>query len=309
MILPTPHLEKLNATLDNEKLPDFDKPRIIHALDVYKKWREESTSIIKSVKEADKMLHALVKLLNQYKNFIEIGIIFESEKDFLYRQKGQLKLDNSIIEEFLPFLINSTLIPEIKDLDIVAGPTPSFSAAYFSSSLDSPKIGGGLTIKTKNQDFAISKKIYLKSSHSPDFRNGESITAETFIAYVAVECKTNLDKTMFQEACATAHDIKSAVSGANYFLLIEWLDMTPLSTAPTDIDEVILLRKAKRINSNMRQFYSDSNHRKERRKEFVDYLYKNPLRVESFERFILHIRKLFTHESLVEEDVLKIGYF
>lgn len=49
--------------------------------------------------------------------------------------------------------------------------------------------------------------------------------AETHIAYVAAECKTNLDKTMFQEAAATALDVKSAVPGANYYLLCEWLDI------------------------------------------------------------------------------------
>src|SRR5258707_5790168 len=53
------------------------------------------------------------------------------------------------------------------------------------------------------------------------------------------------DKTMFQEACATAHDTKSAVAGAKYYLLCEWLDMTPVSTAPTDID-----RKSTRLNSS-----------------------------------------------------------
>jgi hypothetical protein len=47
---------------------------------------------------------------------------------------------------------------------------------------------------------------------------------------VVSECKTNLDKTMFQGACATAHDVKSSVSGARYYLLAEWLDMTPVST-------------------------------------------------------------------------------
>jgi hypothetical protein len=309
MDFPTPHLEKLNATLENDKLPVSDKPRITKAIEVYEKWREDCISTINSIKESDKMLLKLVELLNGYKNFIEIDLIFDSDNDFLYRQKGQLKLDNSITEEFLPYLVNPVLIPEIKSLEINVGPTPSFSAVYFSSSLDAPKVGGGLTIRTKNQDFAISKKIYLKASHSPDFKNGESITTDTFIAYVAAECKTNLDKTMFQEACATAHDIKSAVTGAKYFLLIEWLDMTPLSTAPTDIDEVILLRKAKRVNSNLRKFYSDSIQRKNRRKEYVDYILKNPLSVESFERFILHISKLLTHESLVEEDILKIGYF
>ncbi len=84
------------------------------------------------------------------------------------------------------------------------------------------------------------------------------MTKETHIGFVVAECKTNLDKTMFQEACATAHDVKAAVSGARYYLLCEWLDMTPLSTAPTDINEILLLRKAKRINSNVRSKYAIS---------------------------------------------------
>jgi hypothetical protein len=61
---------------------------------------------------------------------------------------------------------------------------------------------------------------------------------------------------MFQEACATAHDVRAALSGARYYRLCEWLDMTPLSTAPTDIDEILLLRKAKRINSHVRSKYA-----------------------------------------------------
>lgn len=51
---------------------------------------------------------------------------------------------------------------------------------------------------------------------------------ETNIAYLACECKTNLDKTMFQEASATALDLKSTVPSAKYLLLCEWLDMTPI---------------------------------------------------------------------------------
>lgn len=309
MNFPTPHFEKLNSTLANDKLPESDKPRIEKAIEEYNKWRNKCISIVTTIKEPNKMLDELVSNLNEYKNFIEIDTIFDSNNDFLYRQKDQLKLDNSITEEFLPYLVNSTLIPEIQPMKLTVGPTSSFSAVYFSSSLDTFKIGGGLMIRTKNQDFAISKKIYLKASYSPEFKNDESIITDTFIAYVAAECKTNLDKTMFQEACATAHDIKSAVLGAKYFLLAEWLDMTPLSTVPTDIDEVILLRKAKRVNSNLRKYYSESTQRKDKRKEFVDYVINNPLQIESFERLILHIKKLFTHESLVEEDVLKIGYF
>jgi hypothetical protein len=43
------------------------------------------------------MLHTLLKLLIDYKNYIDIKLIFDSPNDFLYRQKGQLKLDNTIL--------------------------------------------------------------------------------------------------------------------------------------------------------------------------------------------------------------------
>ena len=38
MALPTPHLEKLNSTLANDKLPPEDKPRIEAAIVRYTKW-------------------------------------------------------------------------------------------------------------------------------------------------------------------------------------------------------------------------------------------------------------------------------
>ena len=45
--------------------------------------------------------------------------------------------------------------------------------------------------------------------------------ADWELGYVMAELKTNLDKTMYQEASATAHDIKLAVTGAKYYLLCD----------------------------------------------------------------------------------------
>ena len=114
---------------------------------------------------------------------------------------------------------------------------------------------------------------------------------------------------MFQEACATAHDTKSAVVGAKYFLLCEWLDMTPVSTAPTDIEEIILLRKAKRLNSNVRTHYSTAAKRRQRRPEYMAYLTANPFRVDMFRRFLDHIVVLIRNEQPQEQSVLAQGYF
>lgn len=304
-IYPTPHLEKLAATLANDKLPEGDKPRIQASIQKYQSWIKALDSV---PGDGPEVLKRMVELLNEYRNYIDVELIFDSPDDFLYRQKGQLKLDNSVIEEFLPRLIGHTsIMPELAALNVVLGPTPCFSAAYFNSSLDSLKPGGGLAIKSKNQDFVIAKPLFLRASHDASF--SEAVTQQTFISYVAAECKTNLDKTMFQEACATAHDTKSAVAGARYYLLCEWLDMTPQSTAPTDIDEILILRKAKRMNSNVRAHYSTFAKRQQRRKQYLDFILSHPFRAEMFDHFLNHIHDLIRNEQPEEKSVLDIGYF
>ncbi len=301
---PTPNLDKLKAVLENEKLPQQDKPRVQKAIERYKKWVADLDTVTGIPEE---MIKKMVELLNEYKFYIEVELIFDSEDDFLYRQKGQLKLESSIIEEFLPRLIQPVIIPEIKGIDVEVGPINAFSSLYFASSLSSPQVGGGMSIRTKTHDFAIGKRLYLKASHSFSFE--ESTEAETHIAYITAECKTNLDKTMFQEACATAHDVKSAVPGAKYFLICEWLDMAPISTTPTDIDEVILLRKGKRLSSNIRKDFNESQKRKGCRQKYIAYLKQYPLLHERFQRFVEHIRKLVKSEELIENDVLERGFF
>jgi hypothetical protein len=302
---PTPHLEKLKATHENDKLPACDKPRLERAIERYHDWIKALDAV--TARTPEKRLEKLVALLNEYRLWVDVELIFDSEENFLYRQKGQLKLDNSIIEEFLPRIIHPSILPEIKGFDVVVGPAKCFSALYFESSLDVPQVGGGMTIRTKAQDFAISKKLYLKAAHDPNFK--DAALKDTFIAYVVSECKTNLDKTMFQEASATAHDVKTAVSGARYYLLCEWLDMTPVSTAATDIDEVIILRKSKRLGSNVRSHFGSVKGRKDNRARYIKHLTDNPLRLEMFRRFLGHIRGLLQSEAPVESDVLSKGYF
>jgi len=301
---PRPHHEKLVATLENDKLPLSDRPRIEQAIERYKQWVGDMDAVTSETHHA---LEALVGLLNDYRLFLDVDVIFDSENDFLYRQKGQLKLDNSVMEEFLPRAVTLCLGEQMQGQALQVGPITSFSAVYFSSGLDAPQVGAGMEVRTKAQDFAISKPLYLRASHDASF--AESVEKETRVAYVVAECKTNLDKTMFQEACATAHDVKSAVVGSRYYLLCEWLDMTPLSTAPTDIDEVLILRKAKRVASNVRKDYAAAAGRRGNREDYQRHLTLYPFSPAIFERFIGHIRSLMAHEAVVEENVLEKGFF
>lgn len=302
MPLPTPHLDKLNASLQNDKMPDYELPRLRAAIERYQQWINHMGEVTGNRAE---IVESLVGLFNDYKFYIDFDLIFSSEDDFLYRQKGQLKLDNTVIEEFLPHLV-SKAFPELQE-SMNFGPTKCFSAAYFQSTLQHQTNGGGLSIRTKDQDFAISKKLYIKTSHTDNFERFDSV--EAYLGYVTAECKTNLDKTMFQEATATAHDVKSAAPGAKYFLLCEWLDMTPVSTAPTDIDEVLIMRKAKRISSNVRSTFSNRAGRIEKSDWYRGFLLTNPFALDVFQRFIGHIESLINNEDPVEANVLEDGFF
>lgn len=302
---PDPHGNKLRELRNNAKLPADDGPRVDAAIERYASW---ITAMLALRSEGDQRLRDLVDLCNEYKQYIALDLIWDSSNEFLYRQRGQTKLDNSIVEEFLPWCIDARTIPELADTDFAIGPHNAFAAASFRSSIASSHVAGGLWIRTKDQDFTIGRAAYLRSSLDSSFPPERTETNRIHLAYVAAECKTNLDKTMFQEATATAHDLKVAVPAAKYFLLVEYLDMTPVSTMGTDIDEVLILR-GRRMAANLRQNFSNPAARKSGRGEYEDFLNRTPVRSDVVIRFIDHIRGLFTNEDVTENSVLERGYF
>lgn len=302
------HGEKVVAARESDKLPIRDHVRLDEAIARYDQWVQELNT--SEGETLDEIINNMVSLLNEYKFYVDVNLIFDSPEDFLYRQKGQLKLDNTVMEEFLPILVRKCLIKEFGRCDLnIGSQTATFSAAFFASSLSNPDVGGGLSIKTKDQDFSMSRPLYLRASYSPDFSNNNTKQVVTHLGYVMAELKTNLDKTMFQEASATAHDVKLAVTGAKYYLLCDFLDMTPISTATTDIDEILIVRKAKRISSNIRKSFSTYAGRQRYREWYSEYLRNNPYSPEVFKRFIDHIISQMRNEDLIEECVLELGYF
>lgn len=167
---------------------------------------------------------------------------------------------------------------------------------------------GGAYLKRKDQDFSVTRKHRVRIER--DGSEDDAFVDEVHVSYFATEIKTNLDKTMFQEAAATAGELKRATTGSRYILLCEWLDMTPISTKLTAIDEVIILRKAKRIGSGIRSNFSTVEGRQASRQWFSDFLQQHPLSLEGFQRFIHHLNECFPIGDCEGEDyVLVRGYF
>ena len=261
---------------------------------------------MESVKPGRKnSVQKLVDATNRYKMFIELELIFDSPEDFLYRQKGQLKLNNTILEEFLPQLMFRGL--SLPDSAFRFGPQKTFSGLSFTSTLTNTGLGGQPSLRTKDQDFVLGKRLFIMTSFNRDFKGAEHI--EAHLGYVYAECKTNLDKTMFQEAVATSRDLKIAVPLSLYFLVCEFLDMTPVSITSTHIDDVLIVRKSKRMSSNVRQEYRTGEDRAAHRDEYIEFLEKAKYHADVFQRMIDKIQTMADDTDPTAGNVLQRGYF
>lgn len=300
------HGEKIYKLLESKKLPTVDIPRVEVAIERYEEWITALESL--ECGTVEETVVQAVKLLDEYKYYIDVDLIFDSPDNFLYRQKGQLKLDNTVMEEFLPILVWKCLLLKYEDLDVtISSQAEVFSSMHFESSLASPACGGGLSIKTKAQDFSIYRPLYIQASHTQDMK--ESVKIETTLGYACAELKTNLDKTMFQEASATAHDVRVAVTGAKYYLLADFLDMKPISTSTTDIEEILILRKAKRIGSGIRTHFATVEGRRKYRDYYTSYLKEHPYSVDVFLHFIHKLTDQVASDEITEEDAIATGWF
>jgi hypothetical protein len=243
--MPTPHLDKLNAAIENPKCSTKDRRLLRESLDYYRDWIRKTNALAGTARER---VEQMVKLLNEYKNSLEVNLIAKQGSDFLRRQKGQLKIDNSVIEEFLPMLVRPEIISGLNHTRFSAGPQQAFlSLSFVPREFADLGATPRVVLKVKDQDFAIGSTVYYRFSASADFPPTATSSGNFALAVVAAECKVNLDKTMFQEAAGTAARLKQGCPIARYFVCVEYLDMTPEDPRLTAIDNVFLLRKAKRL--------------------------------------------------------------
>lgn len=242
----SPHKDKLYATLSNQKCPRRDRELIQKALYLYNEWIEKLNDLTSKGK---KRVEEMVELLNWYKDEFEVELIMKEGTNFIKRQKGQLKLDNTILEEFLINLIDPHIFHGLDNIDMLEiGPYRSFmSLAFLPESLKQLTQKPHVSVKSKDQDFILGTEIHYQFSTDKGFHSETTTDGSMVLAVLAAECKVNLDKTMFQEAAGTAARLKQGCPVAKYFLLVEYLDMIPEDCRLTAIDNVFLLRHAKRL--------------------------------------------------------------
>ena len=260
--MPTPHLDKLTAAIANEKCRE-DIPLLHEALAGYHVWIKKNNSLKSTGRQR---VNDLVANLNKYKDYLEVELMANNGSAFIKRQKGQLKLDNSIIEEFLPYLVVPEIIEGLPETPILLGPYKTFLKFNLAppslATFDGPP---EVLVKTKDQDFIIGKHFYYKFSSDPKFRKGATTKGSSILAALVGECKTNFDRTMYLESMGTADALKRTCPQARYYVLAEYLDMVPEDTRGTPINDAYILRKCKRLPASKRHRIKEI---KAQRKEF-----------------------------------------
>ena len=100
-----------------------------------------------------------------------------------------------------------------------------------------------------------------------------------------------------------------AVPSSLYFLVCEFLDMTPVSITSTHIDDVLIVRKAQRMSSNVRQEYRSAEDRRAHREEYVQFLETSKYHADVFQRMIDKIQSVADDSDPAPGKVLKQGHF
>lgn len=291
----TPHKDKLIAAIDNKKAKN-DKILLQEAYERYESWIKD---LSKLTSKGDKRVEEMTNLLNAYKDFLEVDLIAKKGSAFLKRQKGQMKLDNSIMEEFLIHLVCDDVLKNLPN-GIETGSQKAFmSFSFRPSSIKALIKKPEIVLKQKDQDFTLGKSIYYQLSPDDQFDKGITTNGKLFLAVLAAEVKVNYDKTMFQECAGTASRLKQGCPESKYYALVEYLDMQAEDVRLTDIDNVFLLRKAKRLPYEKRSIFEEV---RDQHKEF-------PISADVMKKFVKEMQHFINATWYDPDEALKRGSF
>lgn len=229
-------------------------------------------------KQDNEIIEQRVKLLNEYKDFLD-------QQHYAEQFDSRSNLHSSVLEEFMFYLFRD-LVFDISEFALI-GKSHSFKDIFFKSDsfLDMLKSPNAL-IEIKDHDFAIGVSINSKMSCKG---SGSQKEYHWDIPAVAIECKTYLDKTMLQDVSTAAEQLKTKNPDAIYIVVTEWLKLTEsINLRKYKIDQIYVLRKQKNTDREYR--YLDNYVKKEIHSDVVYHCFCNVRKflTENWNSGILH---------------------
>jgi len=228
------HKIKAEEQPENKKLLDEIELK-------YTSWKKDNLNITGTTRND---IEQKVELLNNYKAFIDQPK-FKKESGNMYGFTSQSQLQSSVIEEFMYYLFKD--IGKLSNKHIYWGRTKAYTNLYFAPpSIDAFEESSNIVINVKNQDFSISKEVVIKSRVSNNENWQEN---KIYVPVVSIECKTYLDKTMYEGSVSTAEKIKRGNPYCIFLIVTETYEVS-LDVEPrlSSIDQIYVLRKESRTN-------------------------------------------------------------
>lgn len=231
----------------------------------------------KKIRNIDKFFEPYVQFLSGMGKSIDEAVSeLNRYKDFVKRESrysAQSKFESTIVEEFIAHLFQK----EFGNDTLMYGSVKAYSSLYFSyDSKEDFKKGVDLRINEKDQDVGIYKREVLTL--------GDNTRREIHIPMVCVECKTYLDKTMYEGVVATADKVKTGNPQCLSLIATESYAVADnVDIALSKIDNIYVLRKqkhaeTKRGNINpisatvVKKMLSEVRNHMERKRDSVDEL-------------------------------------
>ncbi|HDO27327.1 MAG TPA: Bpu10I family restriction endonuclease [Bacteroidetes bacterium] len=126
------------------------------AFKAYEKWIDD---LNKLTSKGEKRIEEMTTLLNAYKDYLVVELITNRGSPFIKRQKGQLKLDNSVLEEFLTFLVHPDIIKNLPDAIETGSQTAFMSLSFRPTNIVS--LNNKPEIVLKQKDFPMKKEVFM----------------------------------------------------------------------------------------------------------------------------------------------------
>lgn len=225
------------------KRKDKKNTKKIPVLDMFaRKYLAYLEGNLKLTGSSKDVIEKRVTLLNDYYDFfVQYDSSHDKKIDDIF--SAQSKFRSTVLEEFLAILLHDAVgecLKGVSDPRVEIGSVKAYANLYFYSKnfvtfANEPSIG----INVKDQDFAIYRNVKIRMD------DGEPIL--TSVPVVAIECKTYVDKTMFEGAAATAEKLKAGNPYTMFGIVAETYEIDrSFIPAYSRVDQVYILRKGSR---------------------------------------------------------------
>lgn len=229
-----PHYTTLIALFGNDRVPAADRARRAEVFERYNTWVDAISNL--DFNSFDDCIVESVRLLNDYKNFIDLDFSVDGARDqenkpWLYRNRGQTKHSSSIMEEYMVLMVENLFSEQIVGWSI--GPKKTILSLNYNpirnDSYEIQKI-------EKDIDFAIYREFEIENSSYA-------------VAKVGLELKDHVDKTMMAGVSSDANTYSETFPSGFYALIAGWRDLGPdaYQPLPVGLSCFMLLRKQKRV--------------------------------------------------------------